>query len=55
MNALFDDIKRTDTRAAREREQRYSYLNVSARPAAQLIRDTLESWFADYPDEQKTA
>ena len=35
------------------REKGYSYLNQSARAPAHLIRETLETWFADYPEEHR--
>ncbi len=53
MSGLFDDIERTEHRPAQYGEQSYHYLNLSARPAAGLIRDTLDVWFADYPDEHR--
>lgn len=50
---LFDDIERTELRPSQNREHSYSYLNISARPMASLIRDTLEQWFDEYPDQHK--
>jgi hypothetical protein len=48
---LFDDINRDYTGPASDAESDFSFLNRSARPPAQHMRDVLERWFADYPDE----
>ena len=53
MKLLFDIFERTDARPAQHREHSYSYLNISARPMAELIRATLEQWFSGYPDDLK--
>ena len=50
---LFDDVVRDDTGAALYAEPKSEYLNRSARPAAQRIRDLLELWFSRYPEEQR--
>nr|MBI1231878.1 hypothetical protein [Cytophagales bacterium] len=52
---LFDEIERTETRPSQNREQSYSYLNLSARPMAELIRNTLEQWFEEYPEEHRAS
>jgi hypothetical protein len=50
---LFDDVERTETRAKREREAIYDYLNSSARNIIATVRQILEQWFASYPDSGK--
>lgn len=40
-------------RPAEHREQSHAYLDISGRPAAVLIRNTLNAWFATYPQEHK--
>ena len=50
---LFDDIERTEPHPILHSEKGYSYLNQSARAPAHLIRQTLEAWFIDYPEEHK--
>lgn len=51
--ALFDKISRTDASPGRYTESTFEYLNRSARPEADRIRDLLDGWFAGYPDEHK--
>ncbi|MCK4224566.1 MAG: hypothetical protein KAX39_05255 [candidate division Zixibacteria bacterium] len=42
---LFDDIKRNENRPKHYSEPRFSYLNRSARPEFERIRNLLEQWF----------
>lgn len=51
--ALFEDISRTDASPGQYTESTFEYLNRSARPEADQIRDLLDGWFASYPDDQK--
>lgn len=53
MTLLFDVFERTDMRISRSREHPYLYLNISAHPVSNLLRATLEQWFAEYPNEYK--
>jgi hypothetical protein len=51
---LFDDIVREYEGRAMYAEPSFAYLNRSARPAAERIRQTLETWFSHYPSEGQT-
>lgn len=53
MDSLFDCIKRTYLESAKHNENTYDYYNISARPDISKVRDTLESWFSNYPKEEK--
>lgn len=46
---LFSDIQRVDTGPARYSESRFSYLDRSARPAFERIRQLLDRWYANFP------
>lgn len=46
---LFDEITRRYRGPAKYAEPSFDYLNRSARPEAETIRQTLEGWFARYP------
>ena len=50
---VFDEIKRTSFRPARNREPHSRYLNESARPAAEEVRRLIEAWFMRYPEGHK--
>lgn len=50
---LFDDFERTNHQPSTRQETEYDFLNNSARPASQLVRDKLEEWFANYPEGQR--
>ncbi len=52
--SLFDDFNRTYDGPASYNEDRYHFFNRSARPASACIRETLETWFTHYPDNNKT-
>jgi len=41
--------------ASRNREPHFSYLNESARPAAEEVRRLVETWFSRYPEGHKKA
>ena len=45
---LFDDLERSDFGSAKYSESHWSYLNRTARPEYQYIRDLLQRWFDDY-------
>ncbi len=51
--SLFDELQRTDDRPRRLNEDTFSYLNSSARPMAQAIRELLDIWFAHLPTNAK--
>lgn len=53
MNNLFDSIERVYLEAARHNENVYDYYNISARTDIAIIRNTLESWFLNYPEDEK--
>lgn len=46
---LFDQFERTDHREARRSEPTFEFMNRSAWPACENIRDVLEQWFESYP------
>ncbi|MGI9098600.1 MAG: hypothetical protein ACR2H2_08965, partial [Solirubrobacteraceae bacterium] len=46
---LFDDFIRTEMREERNSEPGFTYLNNSARPEIEQVRQLLEGWFAHYP------
>ena len=50
---LFDQYERTDHSHARRSEPDYKFMNRSARPAYENIREVLEGWFAGYPAGHK--
>lgn len=50
---LFDDINRDDTGPAKQTEPPFQYLNRSARPEFQKIRDVMEEWFSHYPSDKQ--
>ena len=53
MNNLFDSIERRYLEAARHNENVYDYYNTSARADMTIIRNTLEGWFLNYPENEK--
>ena len=50
---LFDHFVRTDHHHAYRSEQTFKFMNRSAWPAYENIREVLERWFADYPAGDK--
>lgn len=46
---LFDDIKRNDDGPRPYAMPEFMYLNHSARPGVEAIRQTIEGWFSRYP------
>src|SRR6266853_1390738 len=46
---LFDDFERLDVRPRRQNEGGFTYMNASARPGIDAIRQLLESWFMHLP------
>ena len=48
--SLFDTIRRDDIRAKFYSEPDFRYLNFSARPGVQRIRETVDDWFSRYPE-----
>ena len=50
---LFDQFVRTDHRHAHRSEPAFEFMNRSAWPASENIREVLERWFANYPVSHK--
>jgi len=48
---LFEDISRDNKGTRRHTEPLYEYLNCSARPSMERIRNLLEDWFSNYPSD----
>ena len=48
-NRVFSNIERSDFSSAGYSESTYSYLNRSARPSAERLRQLIESWVSQYP------
>ncbi len=53
MNSLFDSFERTCLEFAKHNYNTYEYYNNSARTDMSKVRDTLERWFHNYPEEEK--
>lgn len=51
--SLFDRIERDDYGPALYAEPQFNYLNRSARPGVQKIRDVLEDWLSHYADDHR--
>src|SRR5215213_5282926 len=50
---LFDVFHRTDPSPRGHQESIFSFLNRVDQPFWERIREELERWYADYPDEQR--
>jgi hypothetical protein len=50
---IFHTQERTRLGPAQFAEPSYKYLDMSARPECQRVRELLEEWFAPYPQERK--
>jgi hypothetical protein len=50
---IFDDLERNYHGVALHREDEYSFLNRSARPAADKVRRLLEDWAREYPAKER--
>lgn len=50
---LFEPIERTYTGPSNHNENSYDYYNRSARKDISIIRDTLNKWFIQYPNDEK--
>ena len=50
---LFDDVIRADSGGARRDESVFSFLNRSAWTSVKTARNTLEFWFARFPEQKK--
>jgi hypothetical protein len=48
---LFDDFERLEVRPRRQNEGGFDYMNASARPGVEAIRQLLESWFEHLPPD----
>lgn len=53
MDSLFDSFERTYLEAAKHNDNTYEYYNISARTDISKVRETLEGWFHNYPEEEK--
>jgi hypothetical protein len=52
---LFDNSQRTETRAKRQNEPSFDYLNSSARPSVCAIRNLLNTWYSRFPSGERHA
>ncbi|AFM26104.1 hypothetical protein Desti_3452 [Desulfomonile tiedjei DSM 6799] len=52
---LFDGVESLGDRTILYNESGFDYLQGSGRPEMIRVKDLLESWFSDYPDENKEA
>lgn len=52
-DSLFDDFRRKHNGVANHSEGTFSFLNRSARPASEGVRDLLNQWYARYPNQHK--
>ena len=52
--AVFDDFERTDDSFQRLGESLFDFLNRSADSLHSYVRTTIEQWFNNYPEEEKT-
>jgi hypothetical protein len=50
---LFDDFQRTDPSPGGHQESRFDFLNRVNQPFWERIREELDRWYADYPDEPR--
>lgn len=50
---LFDDFERTNHQPSTRQETEYDFLNNSARPASRLVREKLNEWFENYPEDHR--
>ena len=50
---LFDRYDRTDRSGGSHAETSFQLFNCSARPSVEIVRRTLESWFADIPQKNR--
>lgn len=50
---IFDDLQRDYHGTAAHREDEFSFLNRSARPAAAKVRELIESWALSYPPSER--
>jgi hypothetical protein len=52
-STLFDNFDRIDACPARHDEDRFAFLNRVDQPYWQRMRDELERWYADFPDQER--
>jgi hypothetical protein len=50
---IFDDIPRKDAEPPLPDETQFAYLNRSARPEAERVRNLIDEWFAEYPETHR--
>lgn len=53
VGGLFDEGQRTNTQPRLYSQPGFDYLNTSARPGVQYIRETLDRWFSHYPEPHR--
>ena len=53
MEGLFDNISRNFDGPAKHNEETYSYFNRSSRIDVSIVREKLNKWFEEYPNEEK--
>lgn len=51
---LFGDFERTDSSSKRRGERRFEYIDRSAQPIFEKIRQKINQWVADYPEAERT-
>jgi hypothetical protein len=51
--SLFDDIERFDDAGKPHGEPKFDYLNRSARPEAERVREFMEHCFGHYPADSR--
>ena len=51
--SVFDDLERNDVGPRPYAQPDFIYLNASARPGVQTIRDAIEGWFLRYPNADR--
>jgi len=51
--SLFDDIERNDIGLRLYSEPEFIYLNRSARPVVQKVREVMDDWYSHYPESHR--
>lgn len=51
--SLFDDVKRNDLNYSKNNENPYDFYNRSSRHQFVVVRELLNKWFSEYPNEEK--
>jgi hypothetical protein len=50
---IFDEMERNNKRVKYFNESSFAYYNISARPGIVAIRELIEKWYAEFPDNGK--